>query len=426
MDWKAKRDALLAEARAILDAAKAAERGMSAEETALFDSKVAEADGLASTMERDAKLGTSDVAARAKLPAHQLEPDPTQKGRTEVVERKREPGEVLGFIVRSLYTYGPRDMDKAAIEAERKYGGSSPEVRALGVSDFTAGGALVPDEFSNEIIPLLAAQSVFRKAGARVVPLRGTLEIPRMDTGASVEWVGENADRGTSEASFGSVKLIEKTMSIVTPISNDLLRLGGPSVDTLIRDQIVQAMANGEDVAFLKGAGTSYTPRGIYYQAPSAHVAATGGTTLALIRTDILNVCNLLAADNVPETKRVWIFNPRTVNYLKWSMVDSNSNFAFPDLRSANTLNGWPVYTTNNITTATNVEWYLVEMSGVFIGDGPGLEIKVMDGAAYYSSASSAVVAGLSRNQSVISALKKVDMVLAYANGVAVRHTVTI
>jgi HK97 family phage major capsid protein len=247
-----------------------------------------------------------------------------------------------------------------------------------------------------------------------------------MTTANTVEWIGENADRASSDAAFDSVKLIEKTMSVVAPISNDLLRLGGPSVDRLIRDSIVQAMANGEDVAFLKGAGTAFTPRGIYYQAPTAHVSATGGTTLALIRTDILNVCNLLAADNVPETTRVWIFNPRTVNYMKWSMVDSNSNFAFPDLRSQNTLNGWPVYTTNNITTGTNVEWYLIEMSGVYIGDGPGLEIKVTDGAAYYSTASSAVVAGLSRNQSVVSALKKTDMVMAYANGAAVRHTVTI
>jgi HK97 family phage major capsid protein len=425
MDLRTKRDGLLAEARAILDAAKTAERGMSVDETATFDAKVAEADGLTATMERDAKLETEQVSNRAKLPAHQMEPD-KPAGRTEVVERKREPGEVLGFIVRNLYEFGARDKDRAVLAAEKKFGGSSPEVRALSISDFTGGGALVPDEFSNEIIPLLAAQSVFRKAGARVLPLRGTLEVPRMTTANTVEWIGENVDRATSDAAFDSVKLIEKTMSVVAPISNDLLRLGGPSVDRLIRDSIVQAMANGEDVAFLKGAGTAFTPRGIYYQAPTAHVAATGGTTLALIRTDILNVCNLLAADNVPETNRAWIFNPRTVNYLKWSMVDANSNFAFPDLRANNTLNGWPVYTTNNITTGTNVEWYLIEMSGVYIGDGPGLEIKVMDGAAYYSSASSAVVAGLSRNQSVISALKKTDMVMAYANGAAVRHTVTI
>ena len=423
-----KRDAVMAEAKSILDKAKAEGRAMSAEEVTAFDAKVAEADGLKATIERAEKLDAEQTAAgeaRAKLPKHQLEPEPA-KGQTTAVERTREPGEVLGTIVRSLYEYGPRNKDAAVTAAEKRYGSGSPEARALSVSDFTGGGALVPDEFSSEIIPLLAATAVFRRAGARVVPLRGTLEIPRMDTGASVSWVGENADRATSEASFGSVKLIEKTMSVVTPISNDLLRLGGPSVDRLIRDQIVQAMANGEDAAFLKGAGTEYTPRGIYYQAPTAHVAATGGTTLALIRTDILNVCNLLAADNVPEIKRVWIFNPRTVNYMKWSMVDANSNFAFPDLRSQNTLNGWPVFTTNNITTATNVDWYLIEMSGVYIGDGPGLEIKVVDGAAYYNTATAAVVAGLSRNQSVISALKKTDMVMAYANGAAVRTTVTI
>jgi HK97 family phage major capsid protein len=342
-----------------------------------------------------------------------------------VVERKREPGEVLGVIVRSLMG-NSNNKPGALAWAERLYGGTSPEYRALGVSDFTAGGALVPDEFSSEIIPLLAAQAALRKAGARTVPLRGTLEIPRMNTGPTATWVGENVNRGTSQGTFGSVKLIEKTLSVVTPVSNDLLRLGGSSVDLLLRDSIVTAIANAEDNAFFMGAGTDYTPRGLYYQAPTAHVAATGGTTLALIRTDIQNVINLLAADNVPVVKRAWFFNPRTLNHLKWSMVDANSNFAFPDLRANNTLNGWPCYETNNITTETNVEWYLVEMSGVYIGDGPGLEIKVMDGAAYYDSDSAGVVAGLSQNQSVISALKKCDIVLGYANGIAVRNTVTI
>jgi HK97 family phage major capsid protein len=105
--------------------------------------------------------------------------------------------------------------------------------------------------------------------------------------------------------------------------------------------------------------------------------------------------------------------------------VDSNSNFSFPDLRANNTLNGWPVFDTNNITLGTNVEKYLVEMSLVYIGDGQGLRLEVRDGAAYANSAGT-VVAGFSQDQSVIRAIKKVDMVVGDPNAVAVRHTVTV
>lgn len=427
MDLKSKLDAVTAEARAILAKAETEGRAMSAEEVSAFDAKMAEVNGLKATIERQALVAEAQPEPRKMaMPETQevrkQETAPEFK-RAEVVERKREPGEVLGVIVRALHTH-KGDKLNALHVAERNYGGSSPEYRALGASDFTAGGALVPDEFSSEIIPLMAATAVFRQAGARVLPLRGTLEIPKMTGGVTGYWVGENAAITPSEGTFGSVKLVEKKLAAVTPISNDLLRLGGSAVDLLIRDNIVRALSNAEDLAFFKGAGTAYTPKGIYYQAPTAHVAATAGTSLANFRTDILNCANLLEADNIPIVRRAWFHNPRTTNYMKWSLVDSNSNFSFPDLRANNTLNDWTVYNTNNITTATNVEKYLVEMSAVYIGDGPGLEIQIRDGAAWDNSGTT--VAGYSYDQSVIRAIKVTDMVLANENAVAVRHTVTV
>ena len=418
-----RKTALLAEARAILEAAKGADRAMSAEETVAFDAKMAEVDTLEQTIERERKLEAASVvvpSSRSTLPAHQFEP---VTNRVEVVERKREPGESLGVLVRALRQFGA-DKTASLGWAEREFGAQSPEYRALGWTDFTAGGATVPDQFSSEIIPLLQNASAFRKAGAVVVPLRGTLDIPAMTGGVTAYWLGENTDITPSEGTFGQKRLIEKTLAALTPISNDLLRLGTPSVDRLIRDNIVTALANAEDLAFFKGTGTAFTPRGIYYQMDTAHNTATAGTALANIRTDIQDAVNFLAADNVPNVRRAFFFNPRTVNYMKWSMVDANSNFAFPDLRANNTLNGWPVFETNNITTATNVEWYLVEMSAIYIGDGPGLELKVVDGAAWDNSGT--VVAGFSRDQSVIRAIKKVDMVMAYSAAAVCTNTVTV
>lgn len=420
MDLKTKRDALLAEARAILDAAKAAERGMSEEETNTFDAKMKEADGITATLDREAKLPAPVAEGRRTLPDHQLEPDPAvPKFRAEVVERKREPGEVLGVMIRAMYQF--RGDKPAAINwAETRYGGSSPEARVLGVSSFSAGGATVPDEFSSEIIPLLAAKSVFRAAGAVVLPLNGTMTIPKMTGGTTAYWFGENTAITPSHATFGQVKLIEKSCGIVSAISNDLLRLGTPAVDRLIRDDIVTALANAEDAAFFKGTGTEHKPKGIYYQMTSAHNTATAGTALANFRTDINDCLTYLDDDNVPRVRRAWFYPTSTITYMKWTIVDGNSNFAFPELRASNTIDGFPVYVTNNLTT----EMYHVEMSKVFIGDGQGLQLEVRDGAAWDNSGT--VVPGFSYDQSVIRAIKKVDMVLADPNAAACQNTLTV
>lgn len=427
MDLKTKRDALLAEAKAIYDAAISAERGMSEDETKTFDAKVAEADGIQATLDRQAKLGSiqtahaSEVEGRKTLPAHQeLAPkDAPEFKRAEVVERKREPGEVLGVMIRGMYQFRG-DKPAAMAWAEQRYGGHSPEYRVLGVSDFTAGGATVPDEFSSEIIPLLAAQSVFRRAGAVVLPLRGTMTIPKMTGGTTAYWFGEGEAITPSHATFGQVKLIEKTCGIVSAISNDLLRLGTPAVDRLIRDDIVTALANAEDAAFFKGTGTEHKPKGLYYQMASAHNTATAGTALANFRTDIQDCLTFLDDDNVPRVRRAWFYPTSTITYMKWSVVDSNSNFAFPELRANDTIDGFPVYVTNNLTT----EMYHVEMSKVFIGDGQGLELRIQDGAAWDNSGT--VVSGFSYDQSVIRAIKKVDMVMADPNAAACQNTLTV
>jgi hypothetical protein len=67
---------------------------------------------------------------------------------------------------------------------------------------------------------------------------------------------------------------------------------------------------------------------------------------------------------------------------------------------------------------------YHVEMSKIFIGDGQGLELKVQDGAAYDNSGT--VVPGFSYDQSVIRAIKKVDMVMADPNAAACQNTLTV
>jgi hypothetical protein len=58
------------------------------------------------------------------------------------------------------------------------------------------------------------------------------------------------------------VKLTEKKLTCLVPVSNDLLKNSNIQVDRLIRDDMVRAAANAEDIAFLKGDGTKGSAEG--------------------------------------------------------------------------------------------------------------------------------------------------------------------
>ena len=69
--------------------------------------------------------------------------------------------------------------------------------KQLGESVFADGGALLPTEFSESVIELLAPMSVVMASGVSVMPMNtGSLSLPFIDTGSTATWVGENVNEG--------------------------------------------------------------------------------------------------------------------------------------------------------------------------------------------------------------------------------------
>jgi hypothetical protein len=117
------------------------------------------------------------------------------------------------------------------------------------------------------------------------------------------------------------------------------------------------------------------------------------------------------------------------MNYIGWDLVDGNGNFAFPSMQNAESasLGGDKVYRDNNISitlSGTQSEHYYVEMSECFIGDAMELELEVIENATY--DVSGTLRSGVSRDESVIRLIRKVDFGMRHVESAFVVEAVTI
>jgi HK97 family phage major capsid protein len=426
---KERRDETLAKAEAIVKFTEDEKRGMTAAEKADFDAHMKEVARLEDEIEADERAASAREALTAAkqydVPAVvRSNAKGNDKPEIEVIEaehQKYKTGDALGAIVSARMRFGPWEHQRAIEWSRKTYGENAPQTRALQQTSFSSGGAFIPENFvGREFIERLTAKARVRGAGARSLPLvNGSATIPKLVTGATGYWQANEGDNSTkSEPTMGQVKLAEKKYTVLVPISNDLRRNSSLEVERIVSDDMVTVAANDEDSAFLKGTGLAGQPKGIYYWVGSSGRGNSAGTTLAQVRQDIRTAKNALDTNNVPNQRRAWFMHSRSMNYMGWDLVDGNSNFAFPSLQNSNgaMLGGDPVHQDQNISitlTSTYSEIYYVEMSECFIGDSTAMELELIENATY--DVSGTLRSGVSRDESVIRLIRKVDF--------AMRHT---
>lgn len=314
----------------------------------------------------------------------------------------------------------------AAQWAAEKWGPAGEGVaKALAAGSAGAGGFIVPDDYSAEIIELKRNSTVIRGSGAAIIPIMGSTQIPRQSAGSAASYVGENNNIGTTQPTFEQIRLTERKLAAIVPISNDLIRNANPQVDTFVRNDLVTSMAITEDSYFIRGVGTSNAPKGIRYWTATANITSTAGTTLANIETDVKFCLNALLGANTAMIRPTWLMAPRTRIFLQY-VRDANGVLAFPEVQNGN-WQGYPIRETNNIPTnlggGTESEIYLVDMADAIIGEASGIEIMVSDEAAYHDGSS--VQASFSKDQTVVRAIERHDFALRHDDSAAVVTGVT-
>ncbi len=325
------------------------------------------------------------------------------------------------------------DPEKAALIAE-SWG--RPEIaaaikKAMGSNVPTAGGFLVPPEFSSEIIELLRATGVVRSLGVSTVPMpNGTINIPRITSGATASYIGENVNIGATELETGQITLTFKKLAALVPVSNDLIRYAAPSADGIVRGDMIRALQAREDLAFIRGDGLSGTPKGLKNWIHGDNKFASGGTTLALVTTDLGDAMEKLMDAEINLSPQQggtgdlninagWIFHPRQWKFLTTIQTGLGTH-AFRDEMLRGTLWGYPFRVT---TQCENTTVYFGAFAHAVIGESLNMMVDASQEAAYHDGSN--VVASFSLDQTVIRVIAEHDFALRYDKAFALITTVT-
>jgi HK97 family phage major capsid protein len=403
-------------------------RSLTAEEQTTFDAAATEIEGIDArirTAERMQALRASTALSSmdSEAAANDLPADAPARGAAPQARQPVESGVMFAQTVRAL-VIGRGDTTAAAAWASSTWGERYDVTAALQANDASAGGFLVPERFSSEVIELLRPKTVVRR-NSRVVPLVGGNDtMPTVESGSAAYYIGEGSDITTSEPGFGQLKFVEREIAALVPISNKLLRHGAVNVDVMVRDDITLGFAQSEDLAFLRSNGVGPAPKGLRYLAAAANVIPANGTVnLANIEKDARKAINALILSDIPMTNVRWVMSPSDFGYLQ-DLRDGNGNLVFPGLNLPVPMwKGFPVEQTNNVPinlggASNESEVYLVDFGETVVADSFQVRIDTSESASYKVAGS--LVSAYSRNQTLIRAVAAHDFGIRRAKAVAI------
>lgn len=374
---------------------------------------------------------------------------------------KRAPGLAMA---RGLRAIAAAKMSgggaERAIEVLRSWGDNDladawqvSRQKAMSSGDPTAGGFLVPTQFSTDVIELLRPSAVVRSLDPTIMPMpMGSVKVPKITAGAAANYVGENANITATQEQTGQLTLAFKKLTALVPISNDLVRYSSPSADGIVRDDMVRALATREDKAFLRDNGTSGTPKGIKNWVNALNKFNANATvSLANVTVDLGKAIQRLMAADVPlivqqfpaggpnqvqpiTSRPGWIFSPRTYMYLT-TVQNGQGFYAFRPEMMTGTLWGFPFRITSQVLetmsaggvengTGTQSEVYFGAFAHAIIGEALALMVDASTEAAY-ADASGTVQAAFSQDQTVVRVIAEHDFALRYDKAFALIQNVT-
>ena len=271
------------------------------------------------------KLGRAEAAERSAA-ASAVPVDESAQGVTGPPESrvkgpyapKPAPGAKMAQMVRLLAAAQGNQLQAAQMAKE---GGFPADVHmALSTVTAGAGGVLVPENMSSEVIESLRPRSVVRGLGAVSLPLNnGNMTIPRINGNTSVSYLGTETDISLTDMTFDDLKLSAKKAAAIVPISSDLLAFSGanPRVDQMVANDLTISMGLSEDLHFLRADGTGNLPKGLRHWAlPGNVVTAPAGVTLSDLDLFLGGLMLRLEAANANMESCGWVMAPRTIRWL--------------------------------------------------------------------------------------------------------------
>ena len=243
--------------------------------------------------------------------------------------------------------------------------------RDLTASSASGGGYLVATDQMNFIEALRNRSVAFRMGARRLPGLQGNVAIGRQTGTATAVWLSNEASTATeSQQTLGQLALSPKTVGAYTEISRQLLLQAGPSVESLLSQDLGAVCALAVDVAALRGTGAAGEPLGIVN---TPGIGSVSGSSLAY--AGVREFQRDVAGANVTPFAGGYVTTPTVADLLmdRVKFANTASQLWDGNLFDAQMV-GFPAMSTNQMAAGSMLfgDW-----DAVMIGDWGVLQIEV-------------------------------------------------
>lgn len=299
------------------------------------------ADKTTNTPVEDAPKSAFGTAARATS-------NNTEKGHKAMA--------TIATVIRShVEQRNPEDVAKIHYKDEPEIALLSKAVSAPAQAG-TAGWAqeLVQDTWG-EFLELLRDTSIYAQLpGPRLsFDGYGTITLPRQGGRGNLSgaFVAEGNPIPVKQGSVDSVTLQPKGLKVISSFTRELAMRSNPSIEAMIRSQILGDTAEALDTHFMSTTARSATvPGGIQDAAEigAANINTSAGATLANILSDTSGMIERLINNRF--TNAVWVINPIRVLGLMDVQDASSGVFVFKNELANGMFRGFPYISSSNVT----------------------------------------------------------------------------
>ena len=257
----------------------------------------------------------------------------------------RSGKEARGFYVPANINWGQRDQTK---------------------SPTSAGGFLVgTDHLADQFIEALYGRLTVASLGARIMQgLKGDVAIPKLSASVTNSaFVAEGSAPSEGAATFAQVTMSPKTLAAYVDVSRRLMQQSDPSVEQVLRNDIINTFARRIDDAAIEG-GAANGPSGIIANG-STNVVAMGTNGAAITYAKVVEMMKAVEEDNAVINNSAFLTNPKVIAALRTTA------------RQANGVEGNFIMDANQSILGTNVASSTIVPSDLTKGTGSNLSAMV-------------------------------------------------
>lgn len=333
-----KRAAALTAARAILDAAAAEDRSLTAEEEQQYNGYDAEIDRLTAEIDREERLCEREEAAQRSANGDRNPAMGQQPGGQE--RRTGDPTDSMEYR-QSMIRYMATGQNDGKAQFDN-YGGSEART-ILGVSltgTAATGGILAPAQLEKVLLDYNRDFNVMRKL-ASVRSSGSDVDIPYTSTHTQAYHIAEGAEFTASTPAWGKVSMKAYKAGALTVVTHEAMQDMFLDMENWIREDFGMAFADLEENDFVNGTGTGQ-PTGFLVDAASAATAAAAN---AITSDELLDL--VFAVDRKYRERSAFVMSDTAMKLVRKLKLQNNDYLWQPGLQAGqpDRLLGYPVHT---------------------------------------------------------------------------------